>query len=62
MALISPRGIFLRGVKGQGSQSYPRAQSSQRVTPSRSDEELTENVAKVGNQMDIPLLDHIIVR
>ena len=22
---------------------------------------LTENVAKVGNQMDIPLLDHIII-
>ena len=30
-------------------------------TPSRSDRELTENVAKVGNQMDIPLLDHIII-
>ena len=61
MALISPRDIF-GGVKGQGSQSYPRAQSSQEIPlPSRSDRELTENVAKVGNQMDIPLLDHIII-
>ena len=30
-------------------------------TPSRADRELTDNVAGAGEQMDIPLLDHIII-
>ena len=29
--------------------------------PSRADRELTDNVAGAGEQMDIPLLDHIII-
>ena len=50
------------GVKGQGGDlilvhNHPSGDP----TPSRSDRELTDNVSKGRNQMDIPLLDHIII-
>ena len=62
MALISPREIFLEALKDKAvSLILVHNHPSGDPTPSRSDRELTENVAKVGNQMDIPLLDHIII-
>ena len=62
MALISPREIFLEALKDKAvSLILAHNHPSGDPTPSRSDRELTENVAKVGNQMDIPLLDHIII-
>ncbi len=62
MALISPREVFLEALKDKAVNiilvhNHPSGDP----TPSRSDRELTENVAKVGDQMDIPLLDHIII-
>ena len=62
MALISPREIFLEALKDKAvSLILVHNHPSGDPTPSRSDRELTENVAKVGTQMDIPLLDHIII-
>ena len=56
MALISPREIFLEALKDKAvSLILVHNHPSGDPTPSRSDRELTENVAKVGNQMDIPL-------
>ena len=54
MALISPREIFLEALKVH---NHPSGDP----TPSRADRELTDNVAGAGEQMDIPLLDHIII-
>lgn len=62
MALISPREIFLEALKDKAvSIILVHNHPSGDPTPSTSDRELTDNVAKVGAQMDIPLLDHIII-
>ena len=60
--ILSPREVFIEAFRYQAVKiilihNHPSGDP----TPSRSDRELTENVAKVGNQMDIPLLDHIII-
>lgn len=62
MALISPREVFLEALKDKAVNiilvhNHPSGDP----TPSRADRELTDNVANVGMQMDIPLLDHIII-
>ena len=62
MALISPREIFLEALKDKAVNiilvhNHPSGDP----TPSRADRELTDNVAGAGEQMDIPLLDHIII-
>ena len=62
MALISPREIFLEALKDKAVNiilvhNHPSGDP----TPSRADRELTDNVARAGEQMDIPLLDHIII-
>lgn len=62
MALISPREIFLEALKDKAVNiilvhNHPSGDP----TPSRADRELTDNVTGAGEQMDIPLLDHIII-
>ena len=62
MALISPREISLEALKDKAVNiilvhNHPSGDP----TPSRADRELTDNVAGAGEQMDIPLLDHIII-
>ena len=62
MALISPREVFLEALKDKAvSIILVHNHPSGDPAPSASDRELTDNVAKAGRQMDIPLLDHIII-
>ncbi len=62
MALISPREIFMEAL-GQKAvnillvHNHPSGDPS----PSRADEELTHSLSELGEKMDIPLLDHIII-
>lgn len=62
MSLISPREIFLEALQRKAVNivlvhNHPSGDP----TPSKSDRDLTENVRFVGEKMDIPLLDHIII-
>lgn len=62
MSLISPREIFLEALQCKAVNiilihNHPSGDP----TPSKSDKELTENVRLLGEKMDIPLLDHIII-
>ncbi len=62
MALISPREIFLEALQSRAVNiilvhNHPSGDP----TPSRADRELTQNVKELGEKMDIPLLDHIII-
>lgn len=62
MSLISPREIFLEALQCKAVNillvhNHPSGDP----TPSRTDKELTENVRMLGEKMDIPLLDHIII-
>ena len=62
MALISPREIFLealdcRAVNILLVHNHPSGDP----TPSRADTELTESLRELGEKMDIPLLDHIVI-
>lgn len=62
MALISPREIFLEALSCRAVNillvhNHPSGDPS----PSRADVELTENVREVGEKIDIPILDHIII-
>lgn len=62
MSLISPREIFLEALHNRAVNiilihNHPSGDP----TPSRADEELTETVRDLGEKMDIPLLDHIII-
>ncbi len=62
MSLISPREIFLEALQCKAvSIILVHNHPSGDPTPSRSDTELTENVRMLGEKMDIPLLDHIII-
>ena len=61
-AVGRPREIFLEALKDKAVNiilvhNHPSGDP----TPSRADRELTDNVAGAGEQMDIPLLDHIII-
>ena len=62
MALISPREIFLEALSSRAVNillvhNHPSGDP----TPSKADIELTDNVRKLGDQLDIPLLDHIVI-
>lgn len=62
MSLISPRQIFLEALHARAVNfilvhNHPSGDP----TPSRYDRELTDNVRKLGEMMDILLLDHVII-
>lgn len=62
MSLISPREIFLEALEAKAVNillvhNHPSGDP----TPSAADAELTANVREMGDKMDIPLLDHIII-
>ena len=62
MSLISPRQIFLEALHAKAVNiilvhNHPSGDP----TPSRHDRELTHNLYKLGEMMDILLLDHIII-
>lgn len=62
MALISPREIFMEALNCKAVNiillhNHPSGDP----TPGESDFELTRNVRDVGEKLDIPLLDHIII-
>lgn len=62
MSLISPREIFLAAL-GCGAVNILLVHNhpSGDPTPSNADMELTGNVKELGDKMNIPLLDHIII-
>lgn len=62
MSLISPREIFLAALQYKAVNiilvhNHPSGDP----TPSQADRKLTQNVKELGEKMDIPLLDHIII-
>lgn len=62
MSLISAREIFLEALEAKAVNillihNHPNGDP----TPSKSDLEVTFNVREMGDKMDIPLLDHIII-
>ncbi len=62
MSLISPREIFIEALDAKAVNillvhNHPSGDP----TPSRTDVELTANVREMGEKMDIPLLDHIVI-
>lgn len=62
MSLISPRQIFLEALQAKAVNiilvhNHPSGDP----TPSRHDRELTHNLYRLGDMMDILLLDHIII-
>ena len=62
MALISPREIFMEALRCKAVNiillhNHPSGDPM----PSEADRELTWNVQDVGEKLDIPLLDHIII-
>lgn len=62
MALISPREIFIEALECRAvNMILLHNHPSGDPTPSGADRELTEIVQELGEKMDIPLLDHIII-
>uniref|UniRef100_UPI004055A002 RadC family protein n=1 Tax=Acetatifactor sp. TaxID=1872090 RepID=UPI004055A002 len=62
MSLISPREIFLEALQCKAVNiMLVHNHPSGDPTPSKADKILTENVRDVGEKMEIPLLDHIII-
>ena len=62
MSLISPREIFLAALESRAVNillvhNHPSGDPS----PSQADKELTYNLKDAGEQMGIPLLDHIVI-
>ena len=62
MSLISPREIFLEALSMKAVNiilvhNHPSGDPS----PSQSDIELTGNVRILGEMLDVPLLDHIVI-
>ena len=62
MALIPPREIFLHALECRAVNillvhNHPSGDPA----PSRADKELTDHLRKLGEMMDIPLLDHIVI-
>ncbi len=62
MSMISPREIFLEALKCKAVNivlvhNHPSGDPA----PSRADMEMTQAVCEMGEKMDIPLLDHIII-
>lgn len=62
MSLISPREVFLEALRSKAvSIILIHNHPSGDPTPSKSDVELTRNVHTIGEMMNIPLTDHIII-
>ena len=62
MSMISPREIFLEALKNKAvNVILVHNHPSGDPTPSRADIEMTQIVHEMGEMMDIPLLDHIII-
>lgn len=62
MSLISPREIFIEAIQCRAvNMLLIHNHPSGDPTPSRIDRELTANLKEMGDKMDIPLLDHIII-
>jgi len=62
MSLISPREIFLEALEARAVNivllhNHPSGDP----TPSKADLALTENVREMGEKLDVPLLDHIVI-
>ena len=62
MSLISPREIFLEALDAKAVNillvhNHPSGDP----TPSKSDKEITDKVREMGDKLDIPLLDHIVI-
>ena len=62
MAYVSPREIFLEALQNKAVNiillhNHPSGDP----TPRLSDKQLTENIVELGNKLDIPLIDHIII-
>ena len=61
-SIVSPREILIEALRYRAvGMIMVHNHPSGDPTPSRADRELTDNVAGAGEQMDIPLLDHIII-
>lgn len=61
-ALISPREVFLEALDAKAVNiMLVHNHPSGDPTPSRSDMEITSAVRELGEKMDIPLLDHIVI-
>lgn len=61
-ALISPREIFLEALDARAvNVLLVHNHPSGDPTPSRNDMDITERVREMGEKMDIPLLDHIVI-
>lgn len=62
MSLISPREVFLEALKSEAvSIILLHNHPSGDPTPSQCDIDITRLVKKMGDMLDIPLLDHIII-
>lgn len=62
MSLISPRDVFLEALRNEAVNiilihNHPSGDP----TPSSSDLNITKYIAEMGEKLDIPLLDHIII-
>ena len=62
MSLISPREIFLEALQHKAVNiilihNHPSGDPQ----PSECDLEITENIRRIGDMLDIPLMDHIII-
>jgi len=61
-SLVSPREVFVHAIRNQAAafillHNHPSGD----CTPSREDIEITQTLRKLGETMQIPMLDHIIV-
>ena len=61
-SLVSPREVFLMALEFHAVHillvhNHPSGDA----TPSRQDIEITEHLARLGDMMQLPLIDHIIV-
>lgn len=62
MSLISPREVFLEALKGEAvSIILLHNHPSGDPTPSQCDLSITRHVKEMGDMLDIPMLDHIII-
>ncbi len=62
MSLISPREIFMQALQCKAVHiMLVHNHPSGDPTPSSADIEVTRNLKELGERMDIPLLDHIII-
>lgn len=61
-SMLSPREVFLSALKAEAVHiillhNHPSGDPS----PSRQDREITDKIRQIGEMMDIPLIDHIII-